>query len=100
MKLSGAFCVGKVNFLWIVMNPVDLSKLNYERLQRYRKSLTDRNRNAEYWGEQDPTFIKINNELNRVLKECLRRNVELSKENQSCEWANVPTVKEFPNKRK
>ena len=82
------------------MKPVDLSKLNYERLQRYRKTLTDRNRNAIHWGEQDPTFKEINDELSRVLKECLRRNIEISKEKQSSEWAKVPTVKEFPNKRK
>lgn len=73
------------------MKVKDLTKLSYQRLQKYRKSLTDKQHDWEWYEIGENVF----DELKRVLMECQRRNrIIISKQNKD-KWAHVPTIKEF-----
>jgi len=52
------------------MKPIDLSKLNYQRLQKYRKSLTEKQHDWDWYG----IGKNVSDELKRVLEECKQRN--------------------------
>ena len=70
---------------------MDLTKLNYQRLQKYRKSLTDKQHDWEWYG----IGHDVSQELKRVLEECKRRNKSIISKQNEDKWAHVPTVKEF-----
>ncbi len=86
---------------------VDLSKLNYERLQKYRKSLTNKcHRYETCWcgisgcefnnseNKNNPYYWEIKAELEKVLTECAKRNKLIVEEQDRKKWAHVPTVRE------
>jgi DNA-binding Lrp family transcriptional regulator len=53
----------------------DLSKLNYKRLQNYRKSLSDKIVILRRWySEEDKKCKEVKEELQKVLQECRKRN--------------------------
>ncbi len=73
------------------MKPVDLTKLNYERLQKHRKSLTNKQHAWDWYGIGE----NVVDELNRVLTECKRRNKILAQEKRKQTWAHVATHKDL-----
>lgn len=90
------------------MKPVDLSKLNYTRLQKYRKSLTNKISNYDTcWcgisgcdfnnneNKHNPHYLEIKVELERVLTECAKRNKLIVEKQERKRWAHVPTIKEL-----
>lgn len=90
------------------MNSIDLTKLNYKRLQKYRKSLTNKcHRYESCWcgdsgcdfnkteNKNNPHYLELKQEFERVLAECSKRNKVLAQKRQKRDWAHVPTVKEY-----
>ena len=69
----------------------DLTKLSYERLQKYRKSLTHKQHAWEWYDIGKSVF----DELKRVLTECQRRNKLTIAQQKKDKWAHVPTHKEL-----
>lgn len=89
------------------MKKVDLSNLSYTRLQKYRKSLTDKcHRYETCWcgisgcefnneeNKNNSYYLELKVELDSVLVECSRRNKIIVAEQKRKNWAHVPTVKE------
>jgi hypothetical protein len=72
------------------MKPIDLSKLNYQRLQKYRKSLTDKQHDLDWDGNVKKD---VSDELKRVLEECNRRNKVIITQQKKDKWAHVPNIK-------
>ena len=70
---------------------INLSKLNYERLQRYRKTLRKKQHAWDWYGIGESVF----DELTRVLTECKRRNKLIAEQQKRDKWANVPTHKDL-----
>lgn len=78
------------------MKILDLTKLSYQRLQNYRKSLRDKQHRYLFDGiGQD-----VSQELNRVLLECEQRNKSIINRQKKDKWATVPTHKELNKKLK
>lgn len=81
-----------------VQRRLDLSSLNYARLQKYRKSLTDQYSVLRYWDLEDsPKGIFIREEKKRVLAECKYRNILRAKDLARASWCHVPTLKRMAN---
>lgn len=73
------------------MKPVDLSKLSYERLQQYRKSLTSKQHAWNWHGIGESVF----DELFKVLTECKRRNKLIITQQKRDKWAHILTHKDL-----
>jgi hypothetical protein len=78
------------------MKSIDLSKLSYERLQSYRKTLTDKQHAWNWYGIGE----SVVDELTRVLTECRRRNKFTIAQQKRDKWAHIPTLKELNPKYK
>jgi hypothetical protein len=71
------------------MKPIDLSKLTYQRLQKYRKSLTEKQHAWDWYG----IGKNVSDELKRVLEECKQRNKVIITQQKKDKWAHVPSIK-------